>query len=209
MYIQFYLYITCLFAARKTIDFISFSSVSLHYFIIERAKNLGFTWGGDWTSFADQPHLQYDGIGYGTDTFNRGDTVSTPSNTTIIRQIQETLNARYGTQLTVDGRYGPATKKALIIGLQTELNQQYQRGLAVDGSLGPATKAAIVYTKRGIKGNITWLVQAALYCKGYDPKGLDGSFGPGLEKAVRKYQEDHGLQVDGSAGRETQTHLFG
>ncbi|MFR5072726.1 MAG: M15 family metallopeptidase [Bianqueaceae bacterium] len=78
---------------------------------IERAKNLGFTWGGDWTSFADQPHLQYDGIGYGTDTFNRGDTVSTPSNTTIIRQIQETLNARYGTQLTVDGRYGPATKR--------------------------------------------------------------------------------------------------
>ena len=107
---------------------------------IERAKNLGFTWGGDWTSFADQPHLQYDGIGYGTDTFNRGDTVSTPSNTTIIRQIQETLNARYGTQLTVDGRYGPATKKALIIGLQTELNQQYQRGLAVDGSLGPASQ---------------------------------------------------------------------
>ncbi|MFQ9798732.1 MAG: M15 family metallopeptidase [Clostridia bacterium] len=32
---------------------------------IERAKNLGFTWGGDWTSFADQPHLQYDGIGMG------------------------------------------------------------------------------------------------------------------------------------------------
>ncbi|MFQ9798733.1 MAG: peptidoglycan-binding domain-containing protein [Clostridia bacterium] len=58
------------------------------------------------------------------------------------------MNARYGTQLTVDGRYGPATKKALIIGLQTELNQQYQRGLAVDGSLSPATKAAIVYTKR-------------------------------------------------------------
>ena len=176
---------------------------------IERAKSLGFTWGGEWRSFADQPHLQYDAIGYGTDTFSHRETAATPSNAAIIRQIQETLNARYGTRLAVDGQYGPATKKALIIGLQTELNQQYHKGLAVDGSLGPATKAAIVYTKKGIKGNITWLVQAALYCKGYDPKGLDGSFGPGLEKAVRKYQEDHGLQVDGSAGRETQTHLFG
>lgn len=25
------------------------------------AKELGFTWGGDWTSFKDYPHIQYDG----------------------------------------------------------------------------------------------------------------------------------------------------
>ena len=179
---------------------------------IEYAKSLGFTWGGDWTSFVDQPHLQYDYKGYGTDSFSRGG--GSPSDEApetgraVVRQIQETLNERYGTGLNVDGYYGPATKKALIKGLQTELNRQYQKGLAVDGSFGPATEAAVVYTKRGITGNITWLVQAALYCKGYDPKGLDGSFGPGMEAAVRKYQEDHGLQVDGSAGRETQTSLF-
>ena len=27
------------------------------------AKELGFSWGGDWTSFTDRPHLQWDGHG--------------------------------------------------------------------------------------------------------------------------------------------------
>ena len=125
-----------------------------------------------------------------------------------IADVQRGLNERYGYHLAVDNSAGPDTRKHLIKALQTELNRQYHKGLAVDGSFGPVTQAAIVYTKRGIKGNITWLVQAALYCKGYDPKGLDGSFGPGMEAAVKKYQADHGLSVDGSAGRDTQASLF-
>ena len=126
----------------------------------------------------------------------------------MVAKVQQTLNQMYGYHLAVDNSPGPDTRKHLVMALQTELNRQYRKGLAVDGSFGPATEAAVVYTKRGIKGNITWLVQAALYCKGYDPKGLDGSFGPGMEAAVRKYQADHGLAVDGSAGRDTQTSLF-
>ena len=125
-----------------------------------------------------------------------------------VADVQRWLNAEYGYNLAVDNSPGPDTKKHLVMALQTELNRQYNRGLAVDGSFGPKTKAAVMYTKRGIKGNITKLVQAALYCKGYDPKGLDGSFGPGMEAAVRKYQADHGLAVDGSAGPETQASLF-
>ena len=31
------------------------------------AKDLGFTYGGDWTSFKDYPHLQFNYKGYGTD----------------------------------------------------------------------------------------------------------------------------------------------
>jgi len=36
---------------------------------IAYAKKLGFEWGGDWSSFVDKPHLQYNYKGYGTDTF--------------------------------------------------------------------------------------------------------------------------------------------
>lgn len=36
---------------------------------IAESKRLGFEWGGDWKSFKDQPHLQYNWKGYGTDTF--------------------------------------------------------------------------------------------------------------------------------------------
>ena len=47
--------------------------------VINKAKELGFTWGGDWDndgnwrdeSFLDSPHLQYEYRGYGTDTFGK------------------------------------------------------------------------------------------------------------------------------------------
>ncbi|MEK5106509.1 M15 family metallopeptidase [Cytobacillus sp. FSL K6-0129] len=45
---------------------------------IKEAKRLGFEWGGDWRSFIDKPHLQYNHKGYGTDTFN-GSKVDTPT----------------------------------------------------------------------------------------------------------------------------------
>lgn len=38
---------------------------------IAEAKRLGFEWGGDWKSFIDQPHLQFNYKGYGTDTFGK------------------------------------------------------------------------------------------------------------------------------------------
>lgn len=38
---------------------------------VAEAKRLGFEWGGDWKSFIDRPHLQYNHKGYGTDTFGK------------------------------------------------------------------------------------------------------------------------------------------
>jgi peptidoglycan L-alanyl-D-glutamate endopeptidase CwlK len=34
---------------------------------VKEAKRIGFVWGGDWTSFKDMPHLQYNYKGYDTD----------------------------------------------------------------------------------------------------------------------------------------------
>lgn len=34
---------------------------------IGKAKELGFSWGGDWKSFIDKPHLEFKDIGYGKD----------------------------------------------------------------------------------------------------------------------------------------------
>ncbi|MFV4884719.1 M15 family metallopeptidase [Bacillus velezensis] len=48
---------------------------------IAYAKSIGFEWGGDWTGFVDQPHLQFNYKGYGTDTFGKK-TSSAPSKTT-------------------------------------------------------------------------------------------------------------------------------
>lgn len=125
-----------------------------------------------------------------------------------IKKIQEWLNNEYGTGLNVDGYYGPKTKEALVKGLQTELNRQFGEGLKVDGVFGPKTKAACHTIKNGARGNITKLIQSALYCKGYNTNGVDGIFGNGTEQAVRKFQADKGLKVDGLVGKNTFERLF-
>ena len=63
---------------------------------------------------------------------------------------------------------------------------------------------------RNGKNNTTWAVtqlQKELTAWGYDPNGIDGSFGPGCEAAVKKFQQDNGLSVDGSVGPATKAKL--
>lgn len=42
-------------------------------------------------------------------------------------------------------------------------------------------------------------------CRGYEVHGVEypGIFGSGLETAVKQFQKDRGLKVDGIAGRKT------
>lgn len=65
--------------------------------------------------------------------------------------------------------------------------------------------------KRGRKGEEVRALQAHLLGYGYSvgASGLDGSFGAATEAAVRQYQADHQLSVDGSAGPQTRKHMLG
>lgn len=121
--------------------------------------------------------------------------------------IQSTLNSRYGFNIAVDNIYGKETKKALVKALQTELNKQYNKALSVDGIFGNLTKNACVSVKKGAKGNITWILQAMLVCKGYNIS-VDSDFGSNTENAVRDFQVKSGLSVDGIAGKNTFAKLF-
>lgn len=125
-----------------------------------------------------------------------------------IQSIQDTLNNRYNTRIAEDGLYGGNTKKALVKGFQTELNRQFNAGLVVDGIWGAKTKQASVNVRKSARGNLTYLLQAALYCRGYNPNGVDGIFGKGTEEAVRKFQRASGLSADGIAGKNTFDKLF-
>lgn len=120
----------------------------------------------------------------------------------IIRNIQSTLNARYGANLTVDGIWGPLSRRALIRALQIELNMTYGAGLTVDGVWGPKTKAAVRSIRQGDRGNIVWILQAGLYVKGFKTTP-DGIFGPNTTTQVRAFQSANGLTVDGIAGPNT------
>ena len=55
---------------------------------------------------------------------------------------------------------------------------------------------------------VKWL-QERLINLGYSvgPSKIDGSFGPDTRKAVKKFQKDYGLKVDGYVGKNTYKKL--
>ena len=57
--------------------------------------------------------------------------------------------------------------------------------------------------KKGVRGNITKLLQEKLVSLGYNTNGVDGIFGSGTDNAVRLYQRANGLVVDGIVGKNT------
>ncbi|EKL5967107.1 M15 family metallopeptidase [Listeria monocytogenes] len=65
-------------AKSKTVDWGAYRSDRGKKFVA-KAKSLGFEWGGDWSGFVDNPHLQFNYKGYGTDTFGKGASTSNSS----------------------------------------------------------------------------------------------------------------------------------
>lgn len=147
----------------------------------------------------------------GNKTTTSTSTSSNSSKKVSVSTVQSKYNSKFGSKLgkiAVDNSAGPDTKKHLIKALQYEMNKQYGSGLDIDGSFGPKTKAAFLDLTKGCYGNITWLCQARFYCKGYNPNGLDSSYGPGMKTCVTNYQKQQGLKVDGILGRNTAYKLF-
>ena len=107
--------------------------------------------------------------------------------------------------LGADGIRGANTIKASIKVLQQAMNLDYGAGLTVDGKWGRKSEAALGKhtVRRGEKQYMVTALQILLMLKGYYCNGVDGHFGSGCEKAVRQYQADHGLTVDGIAGYNT------
>ena len=119
-----------------------------------------------------------------------------------IAQFQTWLNTNYSSGLTVDGVYGSNTKKAATKAYQTIL------GVTADGVFGSASKAAVTTLKQGCSGNDVRIMQGMLYCRGFNPNGIDGSFGSGTLSAVKSFQTSNGLTSDGLAGPATMYALY-
>ena len=61
--------------------------------------------------------------------------------------------------------------------------------------------------KRGSSGPDVLTLQSTLNQLGFDPHGVDGTFGPGTEAAVKAFQQSKGLTPDGIAGPNTMAAL--
>lgn len=119
-----------------------------------------------------------------------------------IKAFQKWLNSNYSSGLTVDGKYGSNTKKAAT--------KAYQRilGVTADGVFGANSKAAVKTLRAGDKGNAVHIMQGMLYCRGFNPNGVDGIFGNGTTTAVKRFQSSKGLTSDGLAGPGTMYALY-
>ena len=67
-----------------------------------------------------------------------------------------------------------------------------------------------VHLHYGSRGAAVTRLQQALKGEGYYRTGyVDGIYGDLTYAAVKEFQRDHGLAVDGIAGRKTQNALYG
>ena len=82
--------------------------------------------------------------------------------------------------------------------------------LVADGIVGPKTWEKLDLADKsdptldnGSKGVAVRGLQRMLITRGYEPGEIDGRFGPRTDAAVRAFQSDHGLDVDGIVGPRT------
>lgn len=78
---------------------------------------------------------------------------------------------------------------------------QYDRGVTGITSAVQAVKRGTL--KRGSRGTDVTYLQQRLTAKGYGGGAIDGIFGQKTLEAVKAYQAEHGLKVDGIVGVKT------
>ncbi len=113
-----------------------------------------------------------------------------------VHTVQHLLR-QHGIEVVVDGIFGPRTEAAV---------RQFQqsKGLVADGIVGPRTwPALIVLVRRGSQGYAVRAVQSF-----FDLLVQDGIFGPLTDAAVREFQDNLALVVDGIVGPETWSTLL-
>lgn len=134
-------------------------------------------------------------------------TAAKSGSSSIIKSGQTYANKFAGTSIAVDGIRGTETKKAGIKVLQHAMNLDYGNTIAEDGIWGTQSNAKLGshYVAKGETQYMATALEILLMLKGYDPHGVEipGIFGSGLYQAVRNYQADYKLTVDGIAGVNT------
>lgn len=122
--------------------------------------------------------------------------------------ICESWDGQYIT--TIDGNTGSSNEANGGAVMRRKRMKKYIVGAArpkYEGG-GQTVTIELPVLKKGSKGASVTALQQLLTAKGYDTKGVDGSFGANTEAAVRAFQKAKGLTVDGVCGKNTWTALL-
>ena len=121
----------------------------------------------------------------------------------MVLATQQWLNKTYGD----DSRYNRVPEDGLtgwntIYGLRRAL--QIEEGItATSNNFGPSTYSKCPDIKKGDTGNLVYIVQGGLWCKGYGPGGLNGNYGEGTYDAVKQFKSDAGFpDADGNMNKD-------
>ncbi len=115
--------------------------------------------------------------------------------------LQFILN-QFGYNLSVDGIFGANTEKAVR-------DFQQKNGLSVDGLVGQNTWRTLLnlpaypLLKRGHSGSYVKFLQQLLESYLIPVGTIDGIFGSRTENAVKQFQQENNLSVDGIVGKNT------
>ena len=141
---------------------------------------------------------------------------------TQVREVQSLLKA-LNYPVTVDGKFGAATRKAVrlfqslnnltvdgIVGAKTLAKLQSGTAAAYNTTVKESTYSTLKkgsYDTTANKNAVTRL-QKALRAKGYTSVSVTGYFDAATYTAVVAFQKANGLKVDGVAGSATQAALY-
>lgn len=109
----------------------------------------------------------------------------------------------------IEGNKGNAVARRTVAYRAAEViatvRPEYKAGEIQEGVKAPFEMS------QGSKGDSVKILQMALEMKGYDvgADGMDGILGAQTAAAVKKFQKDAGIEVDGVVGTETWTKLCG
>ncbi|WP_455717095.1 M15 family metallopeptidase [Anaerosporobacter sp.] len=95
--------------------------------IISIMQKYGFEAGANWTTSPDSPHFQIKGVSKTAKSYS-----STNTNSLITKMIQKALNSKIKANITVDGKWGANTTKAVN-------KYRAKQGWKEDGKVGVET----------------------------------------------------------------------
>ncbi|MBV1086517.1 M15 family metallopeptidase [Listeria monocytogenes] len=151
-------------AKGKTVDWGAYRSDKGKKFVA-KAKSLGFEWGGDWSGFVDNPHLQFNYKGYETDTFGKGASTSNSSKPSANTNTNSLGLVDYMNMNKLDSSFANRKKLAAKYGIKNYSGTASQNTtlLAKLKAGKPHTPASnnTYYTEN--PGKIKTLVQCDLY----------------------------------------------
>lgn len=179
--------------------------------MIAFAKTVGFEWGGDWKSFVDAPHLQFNFKGYGTDKVEEVVPVAPKpvkpktTHTVVKGDTLSGISRLTGVGISQIKVYNNLKSDVILVGQVLKLKAGVVTPVAAKPKPKPVEKASIPYpgvVKKGDKGKDVERIQRALNI------AVDGSFGPATETAVKGYQKRKDLKADGMVGPSTWYMMF-